>query len=84
MADVVASSSSHAAESRTKLFYQARVPQYVDIAYPVFVADDREYASRVMCVATTPMKGAKLHIEFNVDNIDLDARARPPPLPHTH
>ena len=47
----------------------------------MFVADDREVASHVMRVATTPTKGAKLHIEFNADNIDLDALARPPPLP---
>lgn len=68
-------------ERRSKLFYQARVPQYVDITYPAFVADDREFKSHVMCVATTPTKGAKLHIEFNADNIDLDAIARPPPIP---
>ena len=71
-------------EPRTKLFYQTHVPQYVDITYPVFVADDREFASHVMCVATTPMKGAKLYIEFTTDNIDLDAIARLQPSSHTH
>ena len=81
MADDAGSIATQAVKSRNKLFYQARVPQYVDITYPVFVADDREFASHVMCVATTPTKGAKLHIEFNADNIDLDALARPPPLP---
>lgn len=81
MADDTGSINAQAMERRSKLFYQARVPQYVDITYPVFVADDREVASHVMCVATTPTKGAKLHIEFNADNIDLDALARPPPLP---
>ena len=81
MADETGSTATHAMEKRAKLFYQARVPQYTDITYPVFVVGDREFASHVMCVATTPTKGTKLHIEFTVDNIDLDARARPPPFP---
>lgn len=69
-------------ESRNKLFYQARVPQYVEITYPSFFVGDDEIREHMMFVATTPTKGAKLQIEFNASNIDSDARARPTPLPH--
>ena len=70
MADVVASSNSHTSESRNKLFYQARVPQYVNITYPAFVADERQIAPHTMCVAATAAKGTKLHVEFTQANID--------------
>ena len=70
MADVVASSSSHTSESRNKLFYQARVPQYVNITYPAFVADECQINPHTMCVAATPAKGTKLQIEFTQANID--------------
>ena len=70
MADLDASSSNQTSESRSKLFYQARVPQYVDITYPAFVADECQIAPHTMCVAATPAKGAKLHIEFTQANID--------------
>ena len=70
MADVVASSNSHASESRNKLFYQARVPQHVNITYPAFVADECQIAPRAMCVAATPAKGAKFYIEFTATNTD--------------
>ena len=70
MADLAVSSSNQTSESRTKMFYQARVPQYVDITYPAFVADERHIAPHMMCVAATPAKGAKLYIEFTAANID--------------
>ena len=88
MCDDAESSSALAMESRARLFNQAHVPQCIDIVYPGFAVDDREYPGtvreyppRTICVVATPTKGTKLHIEFTVDNIDLDARARPPPFP---
>ena len=70
MVDVAVSSINHTAESRTKVFYQARVPQYVDITYLAFAADEHHNAPHVMRVAATPAKGAKLYIEFTAANID--------------
>ena len=70
MADLEASSSNQTSESRTKMFYQARVPQYIDITYPAFVADEIQVAPRVMRVAATASKGTKLYIEFTAANLD--------------
>lgn len=52
------------------MFYQARVPQYVDITYPAFVADDIQVAPYTMRVAATAAKGTKLYIEFTAANLD--------------
>lgn len=81
MGDDAESNSALAMESRTRLFNQAHVPQCIDIVYPRFVADDREYTPRTICVVTTPTKGTKLHIEFTADNIHMTAHACPPPPP---
>ena len=57
------------AESRNKLFLQARVPEYLEITYPGFTLCGRAVPPRAMCAQTTPMKGAKLLVEFTEDNI---------------
>ena len=57
------------AESRTKLFLQARVPEYIEITYPGFTACGRAVPPHTMCVHTTPMRGAKLFVELTEENI---------------
>ena len=88
MGDDAESSSTLAMEPRTRLFNQAHVPPCIDIMYPGFTVDDREYPGtvreyppRTICVVATPTKGTKLHIEFTADNIHMTAHACPPPPP---
>ena len=58
------------AEPRTKLFLQARVPEYIEITYPGFTACGRAVPPHKMCVQATPMKGAKLLVEMTEENIE--------------
>ena len=69
MADSSSQRSTVTAESRNKLFLQARVPEYLEITYPGFTACGRAVPPHKMCVQATPMKGAKLLVEMTEENI---------------
>ena len=69
MADSSSQRSTVTAESRNKLFLQARVPEYLEITYLGFTACGRAVPPHTMCAHTTPMRGAKLLVEFTEDNI---------------
>ena len=69
------SSAHHNTVSRTQLYHNAKVPEFVEIIYPEFGG----HAQHKMTVVSSAKEGALLHVEFTVENLDLEGCACPPP-----